>query len=82
MSKGRLRIYYGPSTPNAPSSQEELPAPRHTVEVPLGEVLPALADALRTRRGWLNDFEDDLVTISSDLYEVILAYQHYRRPSA
>ena len=28
------------------------------------------------------DFTDDEITISSDLYEVILAYQHYRRPSA
>jgi hypothetical protein len=30
----------------------------------------------------LDDFRDDEITISSDLYEVILAYQHFRRPSA
>ena len=50
--------------------------------VPLGEILPLLADAVRNERTWLRDFEDDQVTISTDLYEVILAYQHYRRPSA
>jgi hypothetical protein len=52
------------------------------VNVPLGEVLPLLADAVRNERTWLRDFEDDQITISTDLYEVILAYQHYRRPSA
>ena len=50
--------------------------------VPLGEILPMLADAVKSNRTWLGDFTGDDVTISSDLYEVILAYQHYRRPSA
>ena len=45
-------------------------------------LLLTLADAVHGRRGWLRDFEDDEVTISTDLYEVLLAYQHYRRPSA
>jgi hypothetical protein len=52
------------------------------VTVPLGEILPMLADAVASNRTWLRDFTGDNVTISSDLYEVILAYQHYRRPSA
>ena len=29
----------------------------------------------------VNDPDDD-ITISTDLYEVLLAYQHFRRPSA
>jgi hypothetical protein len=37
---------------------------------------------MQSQRVWLSDFEDDDITISSDLYEIILAYQHYRRPSA
>jgi len=41
-----------------------------------------LMDAVHSGRTWLRDFEDDEVTISTDLYEVILAYQHFRRPSA
>jgi len=55
---------------------------KDTVSVPLAEIFPLLADAVRSERTWLRDFEDDEITISTDLYEVILAYQHYRRPSA
>ena len=55
---------------------------RETVTVPLMEIMPLLADAVQSQRTWLRDFADDEVTISMDLYEVILAYQHYRRPSA
>jgi len=58
---------------------QELP---HRVRVPLNEILPLLVDAVQSKRTWLRDFADDEVTISTDLYEVILAYQHYRRPSA
>jgi len=51
------------------------------VTVPLGDVLPILADAQRQNRAWVHDFLGDEITISSDLYEVLLAYQHYRRPA-
>ena len=80
MARARLRIYYGPE--QQPVAEEVDVPHRHTVEVPLGEIFPILADAIRARRNWLQDFEDDMITISSDLYEVILAYQHFRRPSA
>ncbi|MCE9548729.1 MAG: hypothetical protein K8T25_24895 [Planctomycetia bacterium] len=52
------------------------------VTVPLAEIFPLLADAVRSGRTWVRDFEDDDITISTDLYEVLLAYHHYRRPSA
>ncbi|OHB86687.1 MAG: hypothetical protein A2V98_11030 [Planctomycetes bacterium RBG_16_64_12] len=55
---------------------------RQTVTVTVAEVAPLLADAVQSERTWLRDFEDDEITISTDLYEIILAYQHYRRPSA
>jgi hypothetical protein len=76
-----LRIYRGPDEEIC----EERSAPRATsnqVSVSVGEVLPLLADALASRRTWLRDFEQDEITISSDLYEVLLAYRHFRRPSA
>jgi hypothetical protein len=50
--------------------------------MPLSEILPLLADAFRNDRTWLRDFRDDEVSISTDLYEVVLAYQHCCRPSA
>lgn len=76
MNRARLRIYHGPETTRPASDNEP------TVRVSLGEILPLLADAVTSRRTWLRDFQDDEVTISTDLYEVILAYQHCRRPVA
>jgi hypothetical protein len=76
----RLKVYYGPETETATATQHRV-APQ-TVTVPLAEVLPLLADAVNSRRTWLRDFSHDQITISADLYEVILAYQHHIRPSA
>jgi hypothetical protein len=80
MAHRHLRVYYGPQEGPGASAVGETAQDR--VTVPLGEVLPLLADAVRSQRTWLRDFEDDEITISTDLYEVILAYQHFRRPSA
>lgn len=40
-----------------------------------------LAQAHRGNYVWLNDFEDDEVIISEDLYEVLRSFRAYR-PSA
>jgi hypothetical protein len=80
MKASHLRVYYGPQDESANVSVVE--AQRQTVTVPLTEIMPLLADAVQSQRTWLRDFADDEVTISMDLYEVLLAYQHYRRPSA
>jgi len=82
MQESHLRIYCGPNEDPAGLGAAETQAPRQTVTVPLMEVLPLLADAVLSERTWLRDFEDDEVTVSMDLYEVLLAYRHYRRPSA
>ena len=81
MARSHLRVYYGPQTDVCAAVAETKEA-KDTVTVPLSEILPLLADAVRNERTWLGDFDDDPITISTDLYEVILAYQHYRRPSA
>lgn len=78
MTASRLRVYYGPEDTCAPESKVD----EHRVTVPLSEIIPLLADAVESRRTWLRDFEDDEITISADLYGVILAYQHCRRPVA
>jgi len=82
LNGNHLRIYNGPPDEVATVELVQGKAPPRTVSVPLGEILPLLADAVRSDRTWLRDFEQDEVTISTDLYEVILAYQYYRRPSA
>ena len=82
MAPSRLRVYHGPEeTALATESRVSIPL-RETVTLTLGEVLPLLTDAVKNRRQWVGDFYDDDITISSDLYEVLLAYQHFRRPSA
>jgi hypothetical protein len=87
MANCHLRIYYGPEgEPELKSVEDRLPtresAYQNQVTVPLKVVLNTLADAVLRNRSWIQDFEDDEVTISTDLFEVILAYQHYHRPSA
>ncbi len=84
MNANQLRVYHEPvDTPAAPLKEGSVKeTDRDLVTVPLSEVLPLLADAVASQRTWLRDFEDDEMTISMDLYEVLLAYQHYRRPSA
>ena len=77
MLQNRLRIYYGPEE----AGPATIPM-RDEVKLPLGEVLPLLAEAAKSRRAWIDDFASDEITISSDLYEVLLAYQHFSRPSA
>src|SRR5271157_2546434 len=81
MRSNHLRVYYGPQEESATVHVADGKV-RDTINVPLMEVLPLLADAVRSDRTWLRDFADDEVNISMDLYEVLLAYQHYRRPSA
>jgi hypothetical protein len=81
MARSQLRVYYGPQSDVCATIAETKEA-KDSVTVALSEILPLLADAVRNERTWLSDFEDDPITISTDLYEVILAYQHYRRPSA
>jgi hypothetical protein len=79
MARTKLRIYRGPADKSTAVQVASTPA---TVTVQVGEVLPLLADAVASRRTWLADFEDDQITISADLYEVLLAYQYYRHPAA
>ena len=81
MARSRLRVYYGPEDTTCAAVQEAQ-VREDRVTVPLAEIFPMLADAIRSERTGLEDFADDEITISTDLYGVILAYQHFRRPSA
>ena len=81
-ARRRFKVYYGPESETVATTIKSQHGPTQNVTVPLGEVLPLLADAVNSRRTWLRDFSDDEITISADLYEVILAYQHHVRPSA
>ena len=81
MAQSQLRVYYGPEDDTC----QTLASPsfgKLSVTLSAAEVLPLLADAVRSERTWLHDFDDDEITISSDLYDVLMAYQHFQRPGA
>lgn len=65
-----LRLYTG--------DDETTTLTQPQLTVTLGEISNILADAVNSRRAWLNDFEDDQVQISSDLYEVLTTYWRLR----
>jgi hypothetical protein len=71
-----LRVY----PESRPSEPIERPEP--TVRVSLGDLLPLLNMAKKNNNLWLQDFLDDEVSITSDLYEILRAFSYYHRPSA
>jgi hypothetical protein len=81
MASSHLRVYYGPED-TMDAAVCAAPKRAKKVTVPLSDVLTSLVDAVKNRRLWLQDFENDEITISSDLYEVILAYEYHSRTSA
>ena len=74
MDRRQLRVY-----PTTEFDQAVTSVPK--VRICLGELLPLVAMAQRMHFVWLQDFLDDEVLVSSDLYEVLQAFRSYR-PSA
>ncbi|MEZ6088126.1 MAG: hypothetical protein R3C05_08910 [Pirellulaceae bacterium] len=73
MDKKSLKVF-------APTKDALDAAP--TVTVSVGDLVPLLVDAWETDRHWLRDFCRDEVSVSEDLYEVLLAYHQIRRCEA
>jgi hypothetical protein len=67
----RLRLFTGDDV-------DVLPLPPPQVSVRLEDITQALQHAVRVDRTWLQDFADDEVKVSQDLYEVITAYLRVR----
>jgi hypothetical protein len=70
-----LRVY------PVPQDEPEADSPPAKVRVRLGDLLPLVALAHRHNYLWLQDFLDDEVSITEDLYEILRAFRCYR-PSA
>jgi hypothetical protein len=68
----QLKLYTGDLESSSAVAEPE-------VSMTLGEISEILADAVRTRRAWLRDFEDDRLQVSADLYEVLASYWNMRR---
>jgi hypothetical protein len=75
MAVQRLRVF--PHV--AESFHQDTPEP--TVRVSLRDLLPLIAMAKRQKFLWLDDFLDDEVRITTDLYDVLSAFNKCR-PSA
>jgi hypothetical protein len=71
----RLRVY--PLSRDEDETELQQPA----LHVRLGDLLPLVALAARHNYLWLQDFLDDEVAITPDLYEVLIAFR-CSRPSA
>ena len=74
MAANHLRLVSDHDYLDFPAEKE---CPRVTVS--MHQVLPLLVDAVRSNRNWLSDFSEETVEISSDLYQVLLAYKESRR---
>ena len=79
MAKDRsLRVYFGPDDQRSvPLSHVENAGAK--VEIPLQQLFDTLTDATVQGLAWTEDFRDEQVTVSADLYEVIAAYKQLRR---
>lgn len=70
MMRHRLRIFTGEDDTTRNVAEN--------VTVRLGDISQALIDANRWNRTWVNDFADDEIQVSSDLYEILSAYIRLR----
>ena len=66
--------YQQASSPASETSQPD----SDKVTVYWGDILPLLADAVKSKRSWVQDFDGDQVVISRDFHEVLCAYRRYR----
>ena len=78
--------YCGTETSTRPSEEQMLdaelsifpPTVPKTVTVRLRDVLPAFQLSTTARLAWVNDFADDPVVITKDLFDVLLTYQRFK----
>ena len=53
-----------------------------SIRIRLADLLPLLALAKKNNYLWLQDFLDDEVTVTPDLYDVLRSFCEVQRPSA
>lgn len=70
MMRLRLRLFTG--------DDSAAPVAEQPVNVRLADISRALLDASRRNRSWLDDFADEEVQVSPDLYEILAAYVRMR----
>ena len=71
----QLRVY-----PSTLDSDDDAQDP--TVRIRLADLLPLLALAKKNNYLWLQDFLDDQVTVTPDLYDVLRSFSAMQRTPA
>jgi hypothetical protein len=71
-----LRLY----TETLDSDQDETQDP--AIRIRLADLLPLLAFAKKNNYLWLQDFLDDEVSVTPDLYDVLRSFRTVRQTSA
>jgi hypothetical protein len=74
MIRRQLRVY-------RTAEEHPRPAPPAIVPMRLGDLLPLIEDAHRDKFVWLDDFLDDEIRVTQDLYQILQAFREVR-PSA
>ncbi len=67
-----LRLY------TLPEDYDEAPPQEPAVRIRLGDLLPLVALAQRNHYIWLEDFLDDEVMVTNDLYDILQAFRSIR----
>ena len=62
--------------------QQQDSSTESTTELPLEEFARVIADAVTWDRTWLQDFADEPIHVSRDLYEIIRLYDETHRERA
>ena len=65
----RLKIFTGEDEPQYEEPQ---------IKIRLGEFRQIMNDAARFDRTWLQDWDDDQIKVSADLYEILTACSNMR----
>lgn len=72
----QLRVYH----PSLDSDMDETQDP--SIRIRLSDLLPLLAVAKKNNYLWLQDFLDDEVSVTPDLYDVLRAFDNTHRKPA
>jgi len=72
----QLRVY--PASFDSEPDETQDPS----IRIRLADLLPLLAFAKKNNYLWLQDFLEDEVTVTSDLYDVLRSFSETRRTSA
>jgi hypothetical protein len=67
----------GKQIPDEIASVSSIRNDKESVEISFGCLLPMLEEAISSRRLWIDDFSDEPVQVSSDLFDVIQAFRYF-----